>query len=363
MAADGTPPFRWAILGTGGVSRKFVLGLGAAPGHVAHIAASRSPENAARFARDFALAGGAAEYAAAAADPAVDAVYVATPPSEHEAHALLAIAAGKPVLIEKPFALDGAAAARIALAAGAAGVFCMEAMWTRFLPLTARIDAAIAAGSLGELRAFAGGFTGSDLPDPGASLFDPARGGGALMHRGIYPLSLARHFLGPVADLTAVARIGATGVDEDCTLVLTHAGGAISTIRAGLRAAGTNRAALYGTRATVEIGPPIYRPSAARLVAMAPRRGGTGGGEGGGRFEAARESGPVQGLNQRLARLRAFLKPPGRDLSAPFAGNGYGHEALAVAGAVRQGWREHPLMPLAESVEIMGLVDRARAQW
>jgi predicted dehydrogenase len=360
-----SPPFRWAILGTGGVSRKFVLGLrshgAGARAARAVVVASRGAENARRFAADFGIPA-TADYAGAAAHPDVDAVYVATPPSEHELHAGLAIAAGKPVLIEKPFASDADAALRIAEQARAKGVFCMEAMWTRFLPLAEKIRARIAAGDLGELRAFEGAFTGSDVPDPAVSLFDPARGGGALMHRGVYPLSLARHFLGPVTDIRAVGRLGDTGVDEDCALILTHEGGALSTIRAGLRASGTNRAAIFGTKATIEIAPPIYRPFAARMIALPPRRGGTGTG-GGGRLETVKEGGFAQGLNQRLARLKAFAIPPGRGISAPFSGNGYGYEAQAVAEAVSQGLTEHPLMPLQESVEIMGLIDEARAQF
>ena len=358
MTSPETPSFRWAILGTGGVSRKFVLGLRAVPGHSAVAVASRRPENAARFAKDFGMQ--AADYADAAGFADADAVYIATPPSEHEAHAALAIAAGKSVLIEKPFALDAAAAARIASAARAAGSFAMEAMWTRFLPLVTEIRTRIARGELGELRAFEGAFYGNDVPDPGMSLFDPARGGGALMHRGVYGLSLARHLLGPVADMQVMGRIGATGVDEDCALNLRHEGGAISTIRASLRTIGTNAAQISGTEATIRLDPPIYRPVRARLSPTRPRTGGSSG-SGPGRLERLREGGLAQGLNQRLGPLRSAVRPTGQGLFAPFDGNGYGHEAEAVAAAVRAGQGESPLMPLDESVEIMELIDRARA--
>lgn len=352
-------PFRWAILGTGGVSRKFVLGLKAVPGHVAVVCASRSADKAAAFAKGFGLE--ATDYASAAAHPAADAVYIATPPSEHASQALMAIAAGKPVLIEKPFALDAASATQIAEAAQAAGVFAMEAMWTRFLPLTTQIKAQVEGGELGPLRSFEAQFYGNDLPDAGASLFDPARGGGALMHRGVYGLSLARHLLGPVAEMQVMGRVGDTGVDEDCALSLRHDSGAISTIRASLRAAGLNSATLYGERATLQLAPPVYRPFAARRIAVTPRVGGTSAKPG--KLETVKESATAQGLNQRLARLKAFLKPPGKGLYAPFKGNGYGHEAEAVAQAVRAGQGEHSAMPLAESVEIMGLIDQARAAW
>lgn len=350
--------FRWAILGTGGVSRKFVLGLRSVPGHSAVVVASRNPANTARFASAFNLA--TADFAAAASWQDADAVYIATPPSKHEAHAVLALSVGKPVLIEKPFALDAAAAARISAAARTAGVFAMEAMWTRFLPLMTDIKQRISRGDLGELRAFEACFYGSDIPDPTASLFDPARGGGALMHRGVYGLSLAVHLLGPVVELHAMGRIGDTGVDEDCALTLRHENGAISSIRASLRAAGINTAEIYGTKATLRIAPPIYRPFAARLIPARPRTGGTGG-VGAGPLETIKEGGFAQGLNQRLAQIKAFLRPPGTGLFSPFSGNGYGHEAAAVAAAVRAGQTGSPIMPLDESIEIARLIDHARA--
>ena len=110
---DQAPPFRWAILGTGAVARKFVLDLRIL-GDQARVVtvASRAVENAERFARDLGISNVAPDYnAAVAAD--VDAVYIATPPALHEDHALMAIAAGKATLIEKPLALDAAAARRL----------------------------------------------------------------------------------------------------------------------------------------------------------------------------------------------------------------------------------------------------------
>lgn len=367
---------RWAILGTGVVSHKFVFGmrgLGASARVVS--VASRDPRRAAAFARRFGIARAAEDYAAAVSGADVDAVYVATPPSEHEAHALLAIAAGKAVLIEKPFALDAGAARRIAAAASHAGVFCMEAMWTRFLPLLAEARSRLARGDLGEIRALHGSFMGSDQVNPAASLFDPARGGGALMHRGVYPLSLARHLLGPIAGVSAEGRIGSTGVDEDCTLVLHHDGGAISTIMASLRAPGPNSLMLSGTLGMLHLEAPVFRPHRMRFTPVQPRgsqKDGqktgqkTGHGSGGGRLEALRESALAQGLNQRLPQglrdgLFGLFGRGGQLIRRPYSGNGYHYEAAEVARCLALDALQSPLMPLAESLEIMDVIDRARA--
>jgi predicted dehydrogenase len=361
MSTPTGAPFGWAILGTGPVSRKFLLGLRALGGTArVNVVASRSPENATRFAADLGVARTTATYADAAGAADVDAVYIATPPSEHEAHALLAIAAGKPVLIEKPFALDAAAARRIVKAAREGGVFCMEAMWTRFLPLLDNIRRRIAQGDLGEIRSFHGSFFGANRPDIGTSLFDPARGGGALMYRGIYPLSLARHLLGPVTDLQAMARFGETGVDEDCVLTLRHASGALSSLRAGLRSGGENNATIHGTKAVLKIATPIYRPFAATLtpVRIAPR--GPGSPQ---RFEALREGTLAHMAYQHAGGLLQALRGRSTKLKAAYRGNGYHHEAEAVRHAVAAGALESPVMPLSESIEIMELVDAARSQW
>lgn len=362
MSDPGDKPFRWAILGTGPVARKFALDLRQLGDRAAlQVVASRAPENAARFAADLGVADVAPDYAAAAgADVDVDAVYIATPPARHEDHALLAIAAGHAVLIEKPIALDADAAGRIADAARAANVFCMEAMWTRFQPLLGSVKARIDAGEIGDLCGFEARFMAANLPDPKASLFDPERGGGALMHRGIYPLSLARFLLGPVADAQSLGRVGDTGVDEDSALLLRHGSGAISTLRSSLRANGAEGMTVYGTTGTLHITGPVWRPTGAVLMRTRPGPAAPGGAR---RFEGFRESGAGLRLSGALGRVRGALGRGQIRIRAPFSGNGYHYEAAAVMQAVRQGHTEDPRMPLSESIEIMQIIDTARAGW
>lgn len=357
----GSTPFRWAILGTGAVSAKFVHGLGPLKDQavVARVIARRD-DSARAFARAFGIADAVAGLTPAALD-GIDALYVATPVSEHAAHARAAIAAGVPVLVEKPLTMTAAQAQEITDAATAAGVFCMEALWTRFQPLIGHVHALIAAGDLGQVTGFDGSFQVATTRDPGVSLFDPARGGGALMQRGIYPLSLAHLLLGPVDSLSAQGRIGPTGVDEDSALVLRHASGAVSTIRASLTSDGPNAITITGTHATLHLAGPVWRPSHARLVPTRPGRAGGFGGAG--RLSTLRETGLAQRLMQDLAPLKSRLTGrAGRRIAAPFAGNGYGHQALAVMQAVAAGQRQSDLMPLSDSVAVIGLIEQALHQ-
>jgi predicted dehydrogenase len=354
-------PFRWAILGTGPVARKFALALRLIPGAEVAAVASRDPKNARAFAA--ALGGRPAEsYAAAVAGHGgatddVDAVYVATPPALHEDHAQAAIAAGRAVLVEKPLAADAAAARRIAAAAEAAGVFAMEAMWTRFLPLVLAVRARIAAGAIGEVRGFDGAFLAATRPDAG--IHDPARGGGALLDRGVYPVSLARFLLGPVAETKAMARLGPGGVDEDAALVLRHACGALSTVRASLRTAGAGATTIWGTEGTIRLSGPVWRPTGAVLT---PVRAG-GGMAPPARFEALRETAPAQALSRRVEPLKRLVRGRGQAIGAPLAGSGYQYQAAEVMACVRRGATGSALMPMGESVEILEIVDAARAGW
>jgi predicted dehydrogenase len=358
MTQDQSQPVRWAIFGTSPVARKFALDLRGVAGAELASVASRNPANAARFATDLGVARAADSYADALSGE-IDAVYIATPPALHETHALMAIEAGCAALVEKPFAPTPEAATRIAEAARAKGVFAMEAMWTRFQPLPRAIRDHIASGALGELRRFEGRFLAANQPDPQAGLFNLDLGGGALMHRGIYPLSLARFFMGPITDLQAMAHLGDTGVDEDSVLLLRHGSGALSTIHASLRVAGQEGMAIHGTRGSLLIEGPAWRPTGAVALSTSAASTAPGGPR---KFEAFRESGAGLKLSGLLNRVRGVMRRPKR-IRAPFEGNGYRYEALEVMEALAAGRTESDLMPLDESIDLIGVVDRAQRLW
>src|SRR5690606_8096732 len=153
------------------------------------------------------------------ADPNVEAVYVATTHNNHHEPALLALEAGKPLLVEKPFTQNNGQARTVIEAARAANLFVMEAMWTRHLPHMYAVREAIARGDIGEVVAI--------QADHGQTLMHVERmyradlAGGALLDLGIYPVSFAHDILGVPDAVAAVGQLTETGVDSQVGMVFT----------------------------------------------------------------------------------------------------------------------------------------------
>jgi predicted dehydrogenase len=353
--------FRWGILGTGSAARKFVLGLRAAEAARAVVVGSRSREKAQEFARAFGIPRAYGSYEEAACDDGVDAVYVATPPSLHGEHALLCLNAGKPALVEKPFTVTASQAREVVDAARARSVFCMEGMWTRFLPLVRRAREMVDAGAVGDVRMLTGSFGMAERVEARSSLFDPGLGGGALLDRGVYPISLAFHFMGPPAGILSDAILGETGVDEDVAVTLRHEAGGLALLHASLRTQCANDLVIMGTRAQIRLHGPIYRPfrmtvtpvhERSRTASIRPR------------VEALQESRWVHTAFQRLSAVaEPFRHRRSKHRVERYGGNGYHHEADEVMRCVREGRVESATMPLSESLDVMKAMDAIRSQW
>src|SRR6188768_3429750 len=131
---------RWGIVGPGRIATLVIKDFPYVDGAEALAVASRSSERAEAFAAEQGLARAYGSYLEIMNDPDVDVLYIATPHPQHHAIALAAIAAGKAVLVEKAFTATLAGSQEVVAAARAAGVFAMEAMWTRFHPAVARIQ-------------------------------------------------------------------------------------------------------------------------------------------------------------------------------------------------------------------------------
>jgi predicted dehydrogenase len=172
---------RWGIAATGGMAAAFATDLALVPDAELAFVGSRSAESAAAFAGRFGASGSGTyrDLVDAGRRGDVDVIYIATPHPQHHALALAAIEAGTPLLVEKAFTATLAGAQEVVAAARAGGVFCMEAMWTRFLPSVSYLRELLASGELGDPILVQGDFGAYRDFDPTSRLFDLSLGGGS----------------------------------------------------------------------------------------------------------------------------------------------------------------------------------------
>lgn len=317
-------PVRWGIIGPGNIARQFAKGLAATPGASLVAVASRSHERAAAFA---AAHGGPRAYgsqAELAADPGVDAVYIATPHPQHLAAARACLEAGKAVLCEKPITVNAGQLEELIAVARARRAFLMEAMWTRFLPAMARVRGWLAEGAIGEPRLVTADFGFRCGWDPSSRLLDPATAGGGLLDVGVYVLAFAGMVFGPQPERVAgFAHIGETGVDEQAALILGWSGGRLASLTCGVRTGTPQCARIDGTDGSISV-PDFWRATRAVLKGAGGR---------------------------------------GETFEQPHRGNGYEYQAMEVARCLGAGLPESPVMPLAESLAIQRSMDELRRQW
>jgi predicted dehydrogenase len=318
-----TETIRWGILGAGRIATTFCDDLALLDGHEVVAAGSRRPGGADAFASRFGVGRVHGSWEDLVADDDVDVVYVATPHPAHHAAALLALDAGKNVLLEKPFTMDAAQARELVAAATASDVFLMEAMWTRFLPATVTLREIVDEGRLGDLVAVHADFGVGFEEDAESRWFSPALGGGALLDLGVYPVSYASMLLGTPTQVLAASEPAATGVDGHTSAILRYDGGRQALVSTTMFANTQTRATVVGRDARVEVDSPFYRTQGLTLV---------------------------------------YSDDTAVRLERPYEGNGMRFEAAEVARCLHEGLRESPVMTLEESVSVMETLDEIRRQ-
>ncbi|MEO6505628.1 MAG: Gfo/Idh/MocA family oxidoreductase [Terrimesophilobacter sp.] len=249
--------FRWGILGTGAIAHLQTTDL-IGNGFTVAAVGSRRQQAAENFAAEFDIGTAHGSYEALVSDPGLDAIYVATPHPFHAANTILALNAGKHVLVEKPFALNAKQAREMVELAAHNHLVVLEAMWTRFLPHMLRIREIIAAGTLGEVRTLIADHNQLLPSDPASRLNAPELGGGALLDLGIYPVSFAVDLFGPPSSVHAIAAKTVTGVDRQTAMLFDYADGRQAVLHTALDTLGPNTAAIIGTAGRIEIDPVWY---------------------------------------------------------------------------------------------------------
>ena len=320
-----TDVIKWGLIGLGSISRKFATGLRAVSDAECYAVASRSQQKADAFGAEFGATKCYGSYAALAHDPDVDVVYIGTPHTYHKPNTRLCLQADKPVLCEKPFAVNRSEAQEMVDLAREKNLFLMDAMWTRYFPAMAKLREWLAEKAIGDVMLVQADF-GYRVPQivPESRAFNPQLGGGALLDVGIYPLQLASMIYGrqPV-DIVSQCALGSTGVDELSVSVFKYSDYEMATITTAIRLHTPHEARIMGSKGFISI-PDWWHPTEMTL----------------------------QMSGQKAETLHFELE-----------GNGYNYEAMEVGRCLRAGLTESEVMPLDETLAMMETMDRIRQQW
>ena len=312
-------PIRWGFLGAGGIAASMAADLHHG-NNMLYAVAARDVDRGAAFAARFGASHSYGDYRSVVEDPDVDIVYVATTHPFHREQALIAIDAGKHVLIEKPLTLNATHAREVLTAARDKGVFAMEAVWMRANPLILKAQEIVARGVIGDVVAVHADFSiGLDF-DPAHRLFDLANGGGALLDLGVYPLHFAWLFLGRPDTQQVLGTLSPTGSDATVALQWGYASGATAQLRCATTAFTPGRATIAGTVGSISVEPWFLNPR--RLVVT---------------------------TNEGESRIE------GEDTA-------YGPQIEEVERCLRAGLLESPLAPQTDTIAILELIDQARAE-
>jgi predicted dehydrogenase len=320
---QNAPPIRWGILGPGWIAERFAYAIHRLTRSRVVAVGSRRLDTAERFAVTHRIERAYGSYAAVLEDADVDVVYVATPHNAHFLHASQAMAAGKHVLVEKPLALNANQAAELGGIAAAQRVFCMEALWTLFLPKFDVVRQLLDTHALGRVHTVIADHGEFFRPEHRIMRHDLA--GGPLLDLGTYPVALAHWVLGPPASVFAAGEPAASGVNGQTAAVLGYAGGAQALLHTTLFSNTPTTMTIAGDGGTLVMDGPFFRPG--RFTLESPDR----------------------------SQSRTFSEPDtGYD--------GLAYEIAEVARAVTASETGSPIRPLEDTVATLAVIDEIRRQ-
>lgn len=321
------PAIRWGILGPGGIAHTFADAVSVGTASQVVAVGSRSRDRARDFADEFGIERAYGSYEDLVADPDVDAVYVASPHSEHRAHALLAIEAGKPVLVEKAFARSADETREVFWAAQERDLLVVEAMWSRFMPQYDVVRHVVESGLIGDVVALFADHGQRLYPDGPARLSDPELAGGALLDLGVYPVSFADLVLDAPASVSARGTLTDLGVDATTSVTVTSESGAQGLLSCSMSGVTPCTAVVAGTEARLELSSSFY--SARSTIRLVSRTNDV--------------------LDERPGGLRDDLR-------------GFSYEAAEFARCLVAGETESQVMPKATTLRVMETMDEVRRQ-
>lgn len=314
--------YKWAILGAGHIAEKFSDGLKSCPQAQRYAVASRSLEKAEAFRQQYGFEKAYGSYEEMLTDPSVDIVYVATPNNLHFEHTIMSLHAGKAVLCEKPFGLNGEQVERMIETAKEKHLFLMEALWSRFLPSMLGIKSEMERKLIGKPMLLQADFGFKATYDSGSRLFNPNLGGGSVFDIGIYPLFLSLYLFGYPNDIKVTSIPAPSGTDMTTSILLKHKGGEMSLLTSSFAMRTESEAKVYGENGCLRLGRMFHMPT---------------------------------DLTYKIGDEQE------NKIDIQSTGNGYNYEAMEVMKCLDEGRTESLLLPFSFSKELISLIDKVNA--
>lgn len=321
---------RWGLCGAGKISHDFSVAMKTLPpgDHQIAVVASRSLERAQEFAKRHDIPKAYGSYEELAGDPNIDVVYVGVLHTQHWKVGLLFLKAGKNVLCEKPFAMNGRQVQDLVAEAKRNNTFLMEAIWSRYFPVHAEVRRLLSEEAVGEVKLVKAYFGSPQLHIPRS--VEKELGGGALLDIGVYCLQfILMVFRGerPLS-IQASGVLLDSGVDESAVVALKFSRNRMAFCAFSISARLPNDAVICGTKGSIKVLGPMHCPTT--LV-----------------------------VNDKETEYPL----PEPCLPMNFTNStGLRYEAEEVRQCLLKGLKESPLMPLAESVLLTEVMDEIRKQ-
>ena len=315
--------FKIGIIGAGWIAAKMAQALAPLQDMEVHAIASRSLEKARTFAQEYNIPKAYGSYEEMVADPDIVLVYIATPHSHHFEHSMLALAHGKPVLVEKAFTANAVQAEKLINTAREKGLFITEAIWTRYMPLSQKVKEIMESGIIGDPRIITA--TLCYMMENKERIVRADLCGGALMDLGVYALNFARMYFGSdIVRTVSNCHLGPTGMDMHECISLSYQDGKMANLQAGTLCLNDRQGIINGTEGYIRIDN-INCPECIEVWRN---------------YE----------LVERITRPEEMV-------------NGYEYQVIECKRCIEERLLESPMMPHEETINIMKQMDALRKEW
>jgi predicted dehydrogenase len=255
----------WGIIGAGKIATKFATDLNSVPNAQLHGIASRNLEKATHFALKFNAIKSYGNYKDLVLDSQIDAIYIATPHSFHKANTLLCLNHRKPVLCEKPFAMNLDEVNEMIQISKENNTLLMEALWTAFLPHFKYVQDLLKKKHYGNLIKIEADFGFHPTYDETSRVFNKSVGGGSLLDIGIYPIFVALSTLGQPNSIEAKAKFFPSGADSECNITF-HYDNSKAILKSTLLEETKTEAIFHCEHGTIKINGRFHEPSSVLLI-------------------------------------------------------------------------------------------------